>query len=207
MPAPHTPRGLQQGQARALNRGAKGMGGGKYAGTSPARPRAARVTRNDTPPTELSVPNSYESYSRTSQVVAGSAVLDMSIAGGGSLMDTFGDTGWLNDNGDGSWSIGEAGLYEIHIGCRATTTRAAGNCVTLERIVGFDFPITGALIRIPFLGIAGSVTSLLSAEDVVVKTVTQVEIDGVGSPGVTFEPTYLGGAGTLSSYMTVVKVL
>lgn len=48
MPAPHTPRGVQQGQARALNRGAKGMGGGKYAGTSPVQ-RQPRTARTDVP--------------------------------------------------------------------------------------------------------------------------------------------------------------
>lgn len=200
MAAPYPRRGVQQGQARALNRGARGQAGGRFGGLSPSSPRATRATRNDTPPTEsaLTVPVGWVTYRKISQVVAGSAALVMDT-----LYDTEGDVSWLTDNMDGSWSIDQAGFYEFH--CYASTSAAItlGNCVRIQPNSGADYPHLDWL-ALPYLGISGSVSSARIAAGSVTKVVTA---DEAATGPVTFQVVHIGAAATISTYLDFVKVI
>ena len=120
MPAPYPRRGPQQGQARALNRGAKGMAGGKFAGLSPVR------SGNANTPVEEQFVWRFDDYQAGDAYfgAAGALAPDASVS---ISTLTFVSTGlnWLSSNGSAA-TVTRSGLYSVQYSMGITGTLGTG---------------------------------------------------------------------------------
>lgn len=114
MPAPYPRRGQQQGQARALNRGARGMAQGRYAGLSPVSRQQRRAL------VETTASSALHNVGWISYAMSGGATLGDHIYFTDGIYDQDGDLSWFTELSGGSPADGflfydDEGIYALEM--------------------------------------------------------------------------------------------